>query len=169
MRAVLWVPGKFSLTNKMLDNLRAGSRYQGSRPPRGWVNAFEQETQAIRLATKAAVRGDVGRLTGFPGQRCSVEFAVFGHRKHDPDAWYLLGKAALDGLVDAHVFASDRHEVWATMGRVMQSELDESGSRRGCLGYGDVIPVGVPGVAVCLNWALLSAGGDVVSEVCGHA
>ena len=147
MRAVLWVPGKFSLTNKMLDNLRAGSRYQGARPPCGWVNMFEQETAAIRLAVKTAARREAADVVS--AGPCRVGFVVFGHHKHDRDAWYLLGKAALDGLVDAGVFTSDRFGVESTHGWVLRNSTEEANAR---CALDDVVPEGRPGLAIELRW-----------------
>ena len=123
MRAVVWVPGVFSLTNKMLDNLRAAEKYHGRRP-KNWRDLFAEETAAIRLATKVAANRK--RLEApQKGEVCLLAFIVFGHHKHDRDAWYLLGKAALDGLVDAHVIGSDRFEVWNTGGIVLRTDAEE--------------------------------------------
>lgn len=123
----VWIPGRFSLTNKMLSNLRASEKFHGKRP-RGWVDAFAQETMAIRMAAKvAACRVDMSETAELPevGYVCALEFGVFGHRRHDPDAWYLLGKAVTDGLADAGVIEQDRSDVWETGGRVLQSAAEE--------------------------------------------
>lgn len=128
MTWTLWVPGRFDLTNKMLDNLRAAGR-GGARPPRGFVDLFAEECRRIRWLTfKAAKEADLARQRS--GGRCSLTYVVFGHRRHDPDAWLLLGKAATDGLRDARVFASDRHEVGEVRGYVCQSQRDETEAAR---------------------------------------
>lgn len=121
----IWIPGRFSLTNKMLSNLRAAEHYYGRRP-KGWRDAFAEETVAIRLATKAAAK-DVapGVVARCLDEVCALSFGVFGHRRHDPDAWYLLGKAVADGLADAGVIHQDRSDVWHTGGRVLQSRAEE--------------------------------------------
>lgn len=157
MTSILWVPGRFSLTNKMLDNLRAAEKYHGRRP-KGWVDLFAQETRAIRLAVKAAAKRSP---PGAPpaGFVCNVRFIVFGHRKYDPDAWYLLGKAALDGLVDAKVFSSDRFRVWTTGGRVLRNADEEKFVVSGFGGHlfeiggriASVVPE-KPGLAIELIW-----------------
>jgi hypothetical protein len=116
----LWVPGRFSLTNAMLDHLRAAGFYQGrsrsgKRLRAGAWDAFAAETQTIRLAVKAAaVRARVSGIRA----RADVHLVVLGHHKHDPDAWYLLGKAAVDGLVDAGALTSDRRNVGIVSGFV---------------------------------------------------
>lgn len=130
MTWALWVPGRFSLTNAMLDNLRAAGFYQGrsrlgKRLRAGAWDAFAVETSAIRLATKVAAVREFGALVSPLAPRVSLDFTVFGHRKHDPDAWYLLGKAVTDGLRDAGVLASDRFGVFRTSGRVLQNEFEE--------------------------------------------
>jgi len=161
MRACLWIPGTFSLTNQMLSNLRAAG-YARGRAIRGAVDAFEQETKAIRRAAKAAVRrSSFGVLEGVPWDEVELEFWVFGHRKHDPDAWYLLGKAVTDGLGDAGVFASDRFCIGGTAGRVLTT-LEGEACRRGYANEtmeSEVVPLDQPGVLV---W-MMAAGR------CGHA
>jgi hypothetical protein len=130
MRSVLWIPGRFSLTNKMLSNLRAAgaageayrralNRHAAAHRPK---DLFAEETQAIRLAVKGAAR--VAKAEPVVGL-VSIEVYVFGHHKHDPDAWLLLAKAATDGLVDAGVIGSDRFQVWTVTGRVAQTEDEE--------------------------------------------
>jgi hypothetical protein len=151
----LWVPGKFSLTNAMLSNLRAAGRYQGTARAKGWkpgpgYDLFAAETQAIRLAVKAAmVRSPIPFV--FPALT-SLDFRVFGHRRHDPDAWYLLAKAATDGLADAGLFANDRHSVGHTSGRVLQSEDEERKAREvaAMIPTAALPPSGVPGVLIWL-------------------
>jgi hypothetical protein len=124
----VWIPGRFSLTNKMLSNLRASEKFRGKKP-RGWVDGFAQETAAIRMAAKRAIlnREPTSQEWGavLRTEVCALEFGVFGHRRHDPDAWYLLGKAVVDGFVDAGVISPDRASVWETGGRVLQSAAEE--------------------------------------------
>jgi hypothetical protein len=124
----VWIPGRFSLTNKMLDNLRASEKYHGRRP-KGWRDLFAEETAAIRLAAKMAVLRTSGgwplRESRVPDDVCALAFGVFGHHRHDPDAWYLLGKAVTDGFADAGVIEQDRRDVWETGGRVLQSRDEE--------------------------------------------
>jgi hypothetical protein len=123
----VWIPGRFSLTNHMLSNLRAAGRWHGKRP-RGWVDAFAQETKAIRMAAVAAIRkhGVEGKGDWWePFGVWSLAFGVFGHHRHDPDAWYLLAKAICDGLADADFIEQDRSDVWGTEGRVLQSAAEE--------------------------------------------
>jgi len=130
----MWCPGRFRLTNKMLSDLRAAGFATGQqrfRVPRlatrrPWVvrDLFAAETRAIRLLVKAtALRDHWPQIPA--GQRARVSVAVFGHHRHDPDAWLLLAKPAIDGLVDAAVFASDRKALGVVQGFVLQSRDDE--------------------------------------------
>jgi hypothetical protein len=158
MTAALWVPGKFSLTNAMLSGIRAAEKFHGRRP-KNWHDYYAEEVAAIRLAVKcAATRLGVEALRGESGQVCKVGFEVVGHHKHDPDAWYLLGKAAIDGLVDATVFQSDRREVWLTWGRVLQTTLEEN-VLRDCYRENWGVVVGGQGVAVFFDWFCVDGRG----------
>ncbi len=134
MTRVLWVPGTFRLTNGLLDDLRAAGNYEGFArakryrlvKPGGAHDQYAQHQAAVRTAVAAVARR---RSWGGPLARVDVLFYIFGHRRHDPDAWCLPGKAALDGLVDAGVFASDRFAVCRTGGRVFATALDEREAR----------------------------------------
>jgi hypothetical protein len=160
MKAVLWMPGRFNLTNKMLSNLRAAGVARG-RGIRGAVDYFAEETLAIRLAAASAARQyDLARLVPVPDTTCDVGVYVFGHRKHDPDAWYLLAKPAIDGLVNAGVFYSDRRQVHVVSGRVLQTHFEEEAARTE-LGLGKLPLSSSHGAAIVLHWLGM--------EVCGHA
>lgn len=152
MKAVLWVPGRFSLTNRMLSNLRAAGSYRG-RKPSGWVDLFAEETAAIRLASKVAARG----ITGFG--LVSVFVTVLGHWKHDPDGWLLLGKAAVDGLVDAGLMISDRRDLYSLGGRVTATR--EEDLRKWCAIYGPANPLLGSGFFIEVE--------GVFESGCGHA
>lgn len=171
----VWVPGRFSLTNKMLDNLRAAGVYAGrsrSGRPRGsdWDH-FATETAAIRLAVKQRVRSF---QTIAPQHMCVVNVDVLGHGKHDPDAWYLLAKAAVDGLCDAGVILSDRRQIWSVLGRVMQRPDEDTMVRAMAWSQMAInIPEGESGFLLALNCRGLTREG-VVREVLrysreGHA
>jgi hypothetical protein len=133
MRVIIFIEGKFRLTNQMLSDLRAAGHYEGEatlmRRQGKWkgkkkpgYDLFSAETQAIRLAVKAHAKG----IDMFQGVLpVDVALWVVGHRKFDPDAWYLLGKATVDGLVDAGVLGSDRFGVGVVSGRVIQTEAEE--------------------------------------------
>jgi len=129
MRISLWVPGRFSLTNKMLSNLRAAGRYSGKQRPVGWRDLFAEETAAIQLAVVAAAKRVTPAvqmaLDSAADKLWNVHVGVFGHHKHDPDSWLLLGKAAVDGLVAARVFSSDRFNLWELSGRTYRSREEE--------------------------------------------
>lgn len=154
----MWVPGRFRLTNQMLHDLRAAGKYEAAgarwgRMPRGGFDRFAIETAEIRLAVKVAARGALPCM-----HPAEVAFIVFGHRKHDPDAWYLLAKAAMDGLVDAGVFASDRFGVLTTSGAVLRdAAAEDSAAER--LEW--KVPLGQPGVAIVVQ--------ELDEEGCGHA
>jgi hypothetical protein len=152
MKAVLWVPGRFSLTNQMLSNLRAAGSYRGHKP-KGWRDLFAEETATIRLAVKVAARG----VSGFG--LVSVFVTVLGHWKHDPDGWLLLGKAAVDGLVDAGLMMSDRQDLYSLGGRVTATR--EEDARRWRMLYG-------PDKSLLGAGFLLEVEG-VFESGCGHA
>jgi hypothetical protein len=138
------MPGTFSLTNKMLSNLRAAEKYVG-RKPADWRDLFAEETQAIRLAVKgAARRASIGCVCA--DGAWNVHVGVFGHWKHDPDSWLLLGKAAVDGLVTAGVMSSDRFNLWELSGRTYRGKEEERVARisAGCA-------VGVQGALLTLT------------------
>jgi hypothetical protein len=129
MRVIFFVEGRFRLTNQMLSDLRAAGHYEGEaalmRRQGKWrgrkkpgYDLFSQETQAIRLAVKASARS-------CPPLPVDVTVLVVGHRKHDPDAWYLLAKAVVDGLVDVGLIGSDRFGIGYVSGRVMRTEQEE--------------------------------------------
>jgi hypothetical protein len=145
----VWIPGRFSLTNKMLSNLRASEKYHGKKP-KGWVDLFAQETLAIRLAARVAINQSSVPVIWKDGEVCALVFGVFEHRRHDPDAWYLLAKAVVDGFADAGVIGQDRSEVWGTGGRVLQSLGEELWWVREHFGVEEHAPDG-PGVLVRLS------------------
>jgi hypothetical protein len=149
----VWIPGRFSLTNAMLSNLRAAEKYRGKRP-RNWRDAFAEETQAIRLAAKRAISKVVQEESGpiglEPDEVCSLRFGVIGHGRHDPDAWYLLAKAVVDGFCDSGLLWPDRKSVWVTGGRVLQSVVEEFWWVRYTCGSAVRVPA-VPGVMVAVD------------------
>jgi hypothetical protein len=119
--AGVFVPGKRRLTNKMLSDLRAAGTYEGraremGRRPSPGHDAFAAETEAIRLEVLAAWRrASPGKLAA--GARYLVRVFVTGHGRFDADAWYLLGKAAVDGVAAANRM-SDRRWLYEVQGRV---------------------------------------------------
>lgn len=129
---MFFVEGTFRLNNQMLSDLRAAGHYEGYgqamvdsgqwRRRHHGRDLFAEEVQAIRLAVKACARES---LAFRPDCRLNVSLMVVGHYKHDPDAWLLLGKAAIDGLVDAGVVPSDRRWIGTVSGRVCTSEADQ--------------------------------------------
>lgn len=159
MNIVIWVPGTFRLTNGLLDDLRAAGKFEGYARAKGWTvrgghDAFAEHQAAVRLAVKAiAARSPAAGVIGLGA--VDVAFWVFGHGRHDPDAWYLLGKAAVDGLVDADVIDSDRFNVRNTWGRVLHGPEDELAKLRDLSGMpGGVCPAGfVSGLAMQLEGA----------------
>lgn len=153
MRAMFFIEGKFRLTNQMISDLRAAGHYEGEARARRLrkkpgYDLFAAETQAIRLAVKGAARvAGIGQASGVQ----NVVVWVFGHRRHDPDAWLLLAKAAVDGLVDARVMVSDRFNVGMLAGRVLQSEAEEFEVRLECRERtGEAVPENRPGMVVAL-------------------
>jgi len=124
--AAVFVPGRFRLTNKMLSDLRAAGHYEGRaremrRKPEPGHDRFANETQRVKWLSfnawrrwrgAGAVKGDCFRL--------DVRYFVTGHRRHDPDAWYLLSKAAIDGMVEA-MGIKDRFSVGEVGGLVAQA------------------------------------------------
>lgn len=161
MRWAFWIPGKFRLTNGMLSDLRAAGFAHAGRYAGGPVrpcDRFNRETHQIRetaaLVTKAAAR-ERRRVP------VNIRVAVFGHHKHDPDAWYLLAKAIIDGMVASRFLASDRREVGWVSGRVLQCPspsmmmVDGVGMIRG------------PGAVVTVDEDF--DDGSLANRGCGHA
>ena len=130
MRLKMWIPGKRRLTNGMLTDLRAAGVYTGRArgEPRAGFDKFAAETNAICMQVLAEAR-----KLGWTAQRGrgmqDVRVLVFGHHRFDPDAWYLLAKAAIDGLVRAGVLCSDRRDVGFVDGRVLQTATEEACAR----------------------------------------
>lgn len=120
---VAFFPGRRRLTNGMLDDLRAAGFYAGKGFALGWkpkkdFDGFATETAAIRQMVAlrfSRTRERAGRVT--------VVVWLTGHEKADPDAWMLLGKAAVDGLVDAGAIRRDRSNV-DLAGRVPSCKAD---------------------------------------------
>jgi hypothetical protein len=145
-QAKVFVPGKFSLTNKMLSNLRAAGVYEGrakemGRRPAPGHDLFAAETEAVKLASCAAWRKwarDAKEEDKVPGV-VSVVIFVTGHYRHDPDAWYLLAKPAIDGMATA-LWSSDRLHVGTVSGRVAMQK-GEPWHRT----WSDLADAGVPG------------------------
>ncbi len=111
---VAFFRGKRRLTNGMLDDLRAAGFYAGKGFALGWkpkkdFDGFATETAAIRQMV--ALRFKQGKCWCDPWSAAVAVVYVVGHYKQDPDSWMLLGKAALDGLVDSGAVARDRRGV----------------------------------------------------------
>lgn len=144
--AKVFVPGKFRLTNQMLSDLRGAGYFEGygraryGKRPRAGHDAFAEEVEKIRMASFTAWKtwlSGAGNRAALPGL-FSFRFFVTAHRRHDPDAWYLLAKPAIDGMASA-LWSSDRLHVWTVSGRVSQKAGEEFIPR-----WGDA-DVGVPG------------------------
>lgn len=157
MKFALWIPGRFALTNTMLSNLRAAGYAKGKGDAKGWhrpiVDAFVEETRAIRLAAKAAFRHrcDLASVLIKAAHRpLYLGFWVFGHGRHDPDAWYLLAKAVTDGLADAGVISQDRHDVGGTRGLVLKVAQECNARSELLASHGLLPPLGA-GVVVTVN------------------
>jgi hypothetical protein len=140
----------------MLSDLRAAGKYEGRGAAlrggrRPGFDSFAAETLAIRLAVKAAARPFVAAWPPTPGPGLlNPSFIVFGHHRHDPDAWYLWAKAAVDGLTDAGICTQDKHAIGCPSGRVLQSSGEE-------VAYvlRNLMPKGYvdgPGVRIGLTW-----------------
>jgi hypothetical protein len=128
MTRVLWVKGTFRLTNGLLDDLRAAGKFEGFAKAKGWPirgghDNYADHQHAVRLAVKGASHAVTASGIGLGV--VDLAFWVFGHGRHDPDAWYLLAKAATDGLVDAGVIDSDRFNIRGTRGRVLHGPSQE--------------------------------------------
>ena len=124
MKMALWVPGRFRLTNGMLSDLRAAGYADGRA--RGFdVDEFAAETERIRREVASAALNASMRGGCVDGQ-WYVHVGVFGHSKFDPDSWLLLGKAAVDGLVQGRVFGSDRFNLWELSGRTYRDMREQA-------------------------------------------
>lgn len=126
-RRVLWLPGDFPSTNKLLDAQRASGFYAGAGQARGLdprerppLTSYSHEVSRIRTWTFAhakrnVVRAELPRLA-------RLKFIMLGRGRYDPSAWYLSAKAVEDGLIDARLLASDRSDVLETAGRSVTDE-----------------------------------------------
>jgi len=118
--ASVFVPGKRRLTNGMLTDLRAAGVYMGRsragvKRRAGW-DKFAAETEMIRTAAALRLRSSLlGKLP--IGVKLLVRVFVTGHSRFDADAWYLLCKAAVDGVATA-IGMSDRRWLCEVQGRV---------------------------------------------------
>lgn len=122
MRRGLWVPGDFPGTNRLLDLQRASGYYAGvARATRSRAReAFGFRLENGRIREAVALHARAARLAPVSGPAVLCFGLVPTKRTHDPSAWYLAAKAAEDGLVDAGVLGSDRHDVLATAGRCLR-------------------------------------------------
>lgn len=130
--ATVWIPGTFKLNNVMLSDLRAAGHFEGRAKQRGQTprpghDLFAAETENILLRSLAAWKG--WKIT-HPGvelpQAMDVSIVVVGHERHDFDAWYLLGKAAVDGACKA-LGLKDRRAFRQASGRVHKREEGKVG------------------------------------------
>jgi len=119
-----WLPGEFRLANQALSDMRAAGFANGSRysPIR---DRYSEQVAQVRASVVTMVR--FAKVPTVPPDYCAlVSMDVFGHGKADPDAACLLGKAVVDGLVEAKVIASDRRQIWSVpISRVLQSSYEE--------------------------------------------
>lgn len=88
------------------------------RPPSA---GFATQARNFRAATALAARRACIPATA-PGERACVWIYLAGHTHYDPDGWTLAGKWIVDGLADAKVVRSDRKDVYAVGGRVLQTD-----------------------------------------------
>jgi len=131
MKRVVWIRGKFRLTNQLLHDQRAAGAYAGFAKAKEWRLAsshddFACHQAAVRMLAKTAARLllPAGRLAT-KGEVVVLTFLVFGHGRGDADAWSLMGKAMTDGFVDSGALASDRFDLWMTGGRVLRTAAQE--------------------------------------------
>jgi len=124
----LWLPGDFLSTNAMLDLQRAAGYHAGMRhSARGLQRARaagpaqSYAIEARRIRTYAATLARK-HLEPLPADRwVRLAFYLLGHPRYDASAWYLPAKHVEDGLADAGVIGSDRHDVHSTEGRCVRS------------------------------------------------
>lgn len=111
--AGLWIPGGLVSTNDALSLARAAGFYQG-RGGGGVVRGVDGYAAAVgAMRIRAGLRARAAKLAGAvpPDRRARLRFTVCGHPRWDAAAGYLAAKWAEDGLTDAGVMASDRHNV----------------------------------------------------------
>ena len=128
MRWNFWIPGKFRLTDQMLSDLRAAGMAAAGRTagkaPR-IVDHYVREVREIRKAAAQVTRGAVHERDHGP---FAIRIIVFGHRSHDPDAWYLLAREIVRGMVTSGFLMSPR-EIQSVAGRVLQTVEEENSER----------------------------------------
>ena len=126
-RIALWLPGDFHGSNKWLDLSRGSgyaSGFAAAIRERPGPSAYTAELRRVR--EHANMRARSLRIPPFALAR--LYFTLLGSGKHDPSAWYLSAKAVEDGLVDAGVIPSDRHNVYDTAGRCVRTRDEMRGA-----------------------------------------
>jgi hypothetical protein len=139
----LFLVGRFDGTNEMLKKARAAGVYLQKRVQMPeHIRAMPLPVNYDRYAAEVRrIRGLAADAVLKRRRSCDrvwLGFAMIGHRKMDPAAWYLPAKAIEDGLTDAGFLGSDRFDVLGTMGTVCKTEEEEAQllAFAGCTGAG---------------------------------
>lgn len=134
MTAALWVPGELVATNRALDDQRAAGFYAGLREGMIRAGKWRADAQQSGQDRYAAAAHQVRRRVAFqaraghvqpvdPAARVALRFTAQGYPRWDASGAMLVAKWGEDGLVDAGVLASDRHNVASVTVTVVQHPL----------------------------------------------
>jgi hypothetical protein len=126
----LWIPGELVPTNRALSDMRAAGWFEGYAQAMirtgKWRNArpgedrYAEEAAATRR--RAAFQARAAGLAHLgAGDRVRLRFSVQGHPRWDASGAMLAAKWCEDGLVEAGVIPSDRHNVAEVAVTVVQT------------------------------------------------
>ncbi len=116
----LWIPGELTATNRALSDMRAAGWFEGYREamvrtgkwrsPRQGEDRYAEEAAATRRRAAMQARASGIGVLG-ADDRVRLRFSVQGHPRWDASGAMLAAKWCEDGLVEAGVIPSDRHNV----------------------------------------------------------
>ncbi len=116
----LWIPGELVPTNRALSDMRAAGWFEGYREAMvrsgKWRHGghgedrYAEEAAATRRRAAFQARASGIAFLG-ADERVRLRFSVQGHPRWDASGAMLAAKWCEDGLVEAGVIPSDRHNV----------------------------------------------------------
>jgi hypothetical protein len=116
----IWVPGAVVPLNRGLSDVRAAGYAAGFKDAmvrmhrwRGGAHVDDRYADAAKeVRLRAFIAARQSRVPRFPEDaRVRLRFSVMGHPRWDASGGMLAAKWLEDGLVDAKVLRSDRHNV----------------------------------------------------------
>ncbi len=116
----LWIPGELVPANRALSDMRAAGWFEGYREAMvrtgKWRSGGHGEDryaeEAAATRRRAAFQARASGIAPLGAdERVRLRFSVQGHPRWDASGAVLAAKWAEDGLVEAGVIPSDRHNV----------------------------------------------------------